>query len=108
MKCVDEQILGRLMEASTSREGHFANKISEFFRFELTWLTFFKCILQYGTVNLFKIFCCCERYPLGIYLLEVNNKNTKSKCGICSKLTIKTPDIKTSLLLTLNIFHTLF
>ena len=28
-------------------------------------------------------------YPTGIYLLIVNNINTKARCGICSKLTVK-------------------
>ena len=40
---------------------------------------------------------------LDIYLFKVNNRNTRTMCEICSKLTIKTP-IK-SLLLTLNRFH---
>ena len=39
--------------------------------------------------------------PAGIYLLKINNRNTRTSCEIFSKLTIK------SLLLTLNIFHTL-
>ena len=30
--------------------------------------------------------------PTGIYLLKVNNRNTKTRCEICSKLTIKTPE----------------
>ena len=30
-------------------------------------------------------------FPVGIYLLKVNNRNTK-RCEICSKLTIKTPE----------------
>ena len=30
--------------------------------------------------------------PSGIYLLKVNNRNTRTRCEICSKLTIKTPD----------------
>ena len=30
-------------------------------------------------------------YPVGIYLLKVNNRNTRTKCEIFSKLTIKTP-----------------
>ena len=38
----------------------------------------------------------------GIYMLKVNNKNFRARCEICSKLTT------VSLLLTLNIFHTLF
>ena len=29
--------------------------------------------------------------PAGIYLLKVNNRNTRTRCKICSKLTIKTP-----------------
>ena len=28
-------------------------------------------------------------YPAGIYLLKVNNRNTRTRCEICSKLTIK-------------------
>ena len=30
-------------------------------------------------------------YPVGIYLLNVKNRNTRTRCGICSNLTIKTP-----------------
>ena len=30
--------------------------------------------------------------PAGIYLLKVNNTNTRARCGTCSKLTIKTPE----------------
>ena len=29
---------------------------------------------------------------LDIYLFKVNNKNTRKRCEICSKLTIKTPE----------------
>ena len=29
--------------------------------------------------------------PVGIYLLKVNERNTTTRCEICSKLTIKTP-----------------
>ena len=31
-------------------------------------------------------------YPGGIYLLKVNNRNTRTKCEIFSKLTIKIPE----------------
>ena len=35
----------------------------------------------------------CEcMYPMDIYMLKVNNRNTRTRCEICSKLTIKTPD----------------
>ena len=30
--------------------------------------------------------------PVDIYLLKVNNRNTRLKCETCSKLTIKTPE----------------
>ena len=50
--------------------------------------------------------------PVGNYMLKVNNRNTKTMCEICSKLTIQTPELRSigvvlmSLLLTLNIFYT--
>ena len=31
-------------------------------------------------------------FPAGIYLLKVNNRNTRTKCEVCSKLTIKIPE----------------
>ena len=31
-------------------------------------------------------------YPVDIYPLKVNNRNTKAKCEICSKITIKTQE----------------
>ena len=36
-----------------------------------------------------KVFQTC---PPGIYLFKVNNRNTRARCEICSKLTIKTPE----------------
>ena len=34
--------------------------------------------------------------PAGIYLLKVNNRNTRTRCEICSMLTIKTPERRRS------------
>ena len=31
-------------------------------------------------------------FPANIYLLKVNNKSTKTRCKICSRLAIKTPE----------------
>ena len=31
-------------------------------------------------------------YPAGNYMFKGNNKNTRTRCKICSELTIKTPD----------------
>ena len=33
-----------------------------------------------------------QRTPAGIYLFKVNNRNTRTRCEICSKLTINTPE----------------
>ena len=33
-----------------------------------------------------------KTYPAGIYLLKANNRNTRTRCEICSKLTINTPE----------------
>ena len=30
--------------------------------------------------------------PVGIYMLKVNNRNTRARCEICSKLTMKTQE----------------
>ena len=30
--------------------------------------------------------------PVGNYMFKVNNRNTRTRCEICSKLTIKTPE----------------
>ena len=39
-----------------------------------------------------KIYVELENSPVSIYLLKVNNRNTRARCEICSKLTIKTPE----------------
>ena len=41
----------------------------------------------------FSSWCCRDQiyFPAGIYLLKVNNRNT-TRCEVCSKLTIKTPE----------------
>ena len=31
-------------------------------------------------------------FPADIYMFKVNNRNTRTRCKICSKLTIKTPE----------------
>ena len=46
--------------------------------------------------------------PATIYLFKFNNKNTRKRCEIRSNLIIKTPERQIYLLLTLNIFHTVF
>ena len=33
-----------------------------------------------------------KKLPAGICQLKVNNSNTRSRCGICLKLTVETPE----------------
>ena len=33
-----------------------------------------------------------KHFPAGIYLLKVNNRNTRTRCEICSKLTLNVFD----------------
>ena len=40
----------------------------------------------------FKISKNLPLFPAGIYLLKVTNRNTRTRCEICSKLTMKTPE----------------
>ena len=51
-------------------------------------------------------------HPVDIYLLKVNNANTRTTCEIYPKLTMKAPErhgvVLVSLLLTLDILHVLF
>ena len=66
----------------------------------------------------FLLVCCKTTFTDNLnhskyLLLQVNNRSTRAKCEICSKLTIKHQNdaigfFLVSLLLSLNIFHTLF
>ena len=48
-------------------------------------------------------------YPANIYFFKASNRNTRKRCEICLKLTLKSPERRYwLLLLTLNIFHTFF
>ena len=56
---------------------------------------------------------CFIIFPASIYLFKVNNRNTRKRCEMCSKLTRKTLEYVSDivvmfLLLTLYIFHTFF
>ena len=53
-------------------------------------------LLYFSTRSTLLSRLCNKVFPAGIYLPKVNNRNTRTRCEICS------------LLLTLNIFHTLF
>ena len=46
--------------------------------------------LQYFNNDYFLDLVRVEEFPANIYLFNVNKRNTRKKCEICSKLTIKT------------------
>ena len=75
------------------------------FQFYLKW---FGQLLATSEESIWGIFLT----KFGIYMFKVSNRITRTRCEICSKLTIKTPErrrvVLVSLLLTLNIFQTLF
>ena len=47
---------------------------------------------QYSIILLILTGFAEMRSPAGNYMLKVNNRNTITRCEICSKLTIKTPE----------------
>ena len=47
-------------------------------------------IFNYHISNIWKTFC--NKHPVSIYIFKVNNRNTRTRCDISSKLTIKTPE----------------
>ena len=74
-----------------------------FFLFEERYLSIFlKCIFWYKELCSQRI--CCNKmsirkywlvtrfYPAGNYMFKVNSRNTRTRCEICSKLTIKIPE----------------
>ena len=70
------------------------------------WFCYFKTIadkLKKPEIKVFAAFFPSYHYPAGNNIFKVNNRNTKMRCEIRSKLTIKIPK-----LLTFNIFHNLF
>ena len=73
-------------------------------------ILFFKncCLLARG-IKVFSDFC--KFFLVNIYLVNVDSRNTRKRCEICSRLMIKTVT-RTSLCfwlsLTFNVFHTFF
>ena len=54
-----------------------------------------KCSYGCKTWIAMEAFGCYEvsrHHPAGIYCIKVNKENARSKCEICSKLTMKTPE----------------
>ena len=43
-------------------------------------------------MSVWSFFDISQIYPAGNYMFKVNNRNTRTRCDICSKLTIKIPE----------------
>ena len=56
-----------------------------------SWLWTSECQLSRKMTSLWYPHCWIWT-PAGIYLLKVNNRNSRTRCEICWKLTIKTPE----------------
>ena len=62
-------------------------------------------IFRSSSLLLEEFICSKVNSPAGIYLLKVNNRNTRIWCEICSKLTIKTPERHCSGVFVVNFEH---
>ena len=61
-------------------------------------IAYLACTLKSNFVEVFNIIVCNNKYnekgiicTANMYLFKVNNRNTRKRSEICSKLTIKTP-----------------
>ena len=56
---------------------------------------------KYEHLNLYENSKSRVPVPVGNYMFKVNNRNTRTRCEICSKLTIKTPERRQAQMLIL-------
>ena len=61
-----------------------------FLNYSVTLAVFFRWLISKLAHERLLIFSCIT-YPAHKYLFKVNNRNTRRRCGICSKLKIKIP-----------------
>ena len=59
---------------------------------QVFWKKTFRLQGDIKTFSYFALGWPFREQSVGIYLFKVNNKNTRTRCEICSKLTIKTPE----------------
>ena len=72
--------------------GSFSCPVSSSRTLSVLLQTFLKFYLE--SKNPIRNLCDATCYPVGIYLLKVNNRNTITMCEICSKLTMTTPELR--------------
>ena len=67
------------------------NRLTSLFSYNIKILPIY-CLSILHTVNITYCFSIYYYYPAGNYIFKVNNRNTRTRCETCSKLTIKTPE----------------
>ena len=67
------------------------NRLTSLFSYNIKILPIY-CLSILHTVNITYCFSIYYYYPAGNYIFRVNNRNTRTRCETCSKLTIKTPE----------------
>ena len=60
--------------------------------FNYSFLILFLCDLRIAFQKFQTELVCDSNFPANIYSLKANNRNTRKRCEICFKLTIKTPE----------------
>ena len=81
-----------------SGSNHMINLLRDFSTYHkiIDTQTQFSCKIagQISCKQLFRLYQMSyyDTSPVGIYLLKVNHRNTRARCEICSKLTIKTSE----------------
>ena len=81
-----------------SGSNHMINLLRDFSAYDkiIDTQTQFSCKIagQISCKQLFRLYQMLyyDTSPVGIYLLKVNNRNSRARCEICSKLTIKTSE----------------
>ena len=56
------------------------------------WNTNFNCFLLQGNHQIYLSLWILASFPAGHYMFKVNNRNTTTRCKICSNLTMQTPE----------------
>ena len=74
------------------KENGAASDFQSFFHFSLEWFAD-KCIKSRKNWKKNSRSVSNKNIPTGIYLLKVSSRNTRTKSEICSKVTIKTPEL---------------
>ena len=81
-------------DSHTQQKSRVVSDYADFEKVNARWV----CMLVFLVINISHMSKPIPMVPIngynraGTYLLKFNSRNTKKRCGKCSKLTMKTPD----------------